>query len=173
MFSIRIARLECNSKNLVVGLQRTKLGRRKSDHAGATKRGKRCLTIRQGKAVTCSAACNLLCGHLGCWTKSPRVKLCPPGKFSARELDTEEHENVSRCVEAMVRDRHRVPKASLSISDSITDPSQPRLDELGPILVTAARQMNEEIRLYESSTGGAPTCNRHNNFSAERRRIGK
>lgn len=62
--------------------------------------------------------------------------------------DDEEHEDGLRCVAAVVQDQYGVPKASLSVSDRISELTRSRLDALGPTLVAAARQMSDNIRSY-------------------------
>ncbi|MBV1686238.1 IclR family transcriptional regulator [Novosphingobium sp. G106] len=60
-------------------------------------------------------------------------------------IDDEEHADGLRCVAAIVFDRHGLPKAALSISDSVGRLSQSRIDEMGPTLVHTANQMSREI----------------------------
>lgn len=60
-------------------------------------------------------------------------------------IDDEEHADGLRCVAAIVCDRHGLPKASLSISDSVDRLSKSRIDEIGPTLLHTAGQMSREI----------------------------
>ena len=63
-------------------------------------------------------------------------------------IDDEEHEDELRCVAAVVQDQSGGPKAALSVSDRISELTRSRLDELGPIIVVAARKMSDENRSY-------------------------
>lgn len=56
-------------------------------------------------------------------------------------IDDEEHEPGLRCVAALVRGYGGSPYAALSISDRIASLQRGRLEELGPMLVTAAERL--------------------------------
>lgn len=60
-------------------------------------------------------------------------------------IDDEEHADGLRCVAAIVFDRHGLPKAALSISDSVARLNQSRIDEMGPTLIRTASQISLEI----------------------------
>lgn len=60
-------------------------------------------------------------------------------------IDDEEHADGLRCVAATVFDRHGLPKAALSISDSVGRLSQSRIAEMGPTLIHMAGQMSRDI----------------------------
>jgi IclR family acetate operon transcriptional repressor len=60
-------------------------------------------------------------------------------------IDDQEQADGLRCVAAIVLDRYGMPKASLSISDTVARLDRDRMDEIGPTLMLAARQMSNEI----------------------------
>lgn len=60
-------------------------------------------------------------------------------------IDDEEQADGLRCVAALVTDRYGMPKASLSISDGVSRLERARMDDVGPMLMLAARQMSSEI----------------------------
>jgi IclR family acetate operon transcriptional repressor len=60
-------------------------------------------------------------------------------------IDDEEQSDGLRCVAAIVLDRYGLPKASLSISDTAARLDDQRIDEIGPSLMLAARQLSREI----------------------------
>jgi len=60
-------------------------------------------------------------------------------------MDDEEHDRGLRCVAAMVFDRSGNPRGALSISDRASILTRGRLNELGPSLITAARQMTHDM----------------------------
>jgi IclR family acetate operon transcriptional repressor len=60
-------------------------------------------------------------------------------------IDDQEQADGLRCVAAIVLDRYGLPKASLSISDTVARLDHGRIDEIGPTLMLAARQMSREI----------------------------
>jgi len=60
-------------------------------------------------------------------------------------MDDQEQADGLRCVAAIVLDRYGMPKASLSISDTVARLDRSRMDEIGPTLMLAARQMSKEI----------------------------
>ena len=60
-------------------------------------------------------------------------------------IDDEEHEDGLRCVAALVRGYRGSPMAALSVSDRIASLERARLDELGPMLVGAARQLSDNL----------------------------
>jgi IclR family acetate operon transcriptional repressor len=60
-------------------------------------------------------------------------------------IDDQEQADGLRCVAAIVLDRYGMPKASLSISDTVSRLDRGRMDEIGPTLMLAARQMSKEI----------------------------
>lgn len=60
-------------------------------------------------------------------------------------VDDCEHAEGLRCVAALVVDRYGAPRASLSISDTISRMDRDRLDHLGPTLRLFAGQLSREI----------------------------
>ena len=60
-------------------------------------------------------------------------------------MDDEEYDAGLRCVAAILHDRHGMAKGALSVSDRSLRLTRSRLDELGPTLISAARQMSREI----------------------------
>jgi IclR family acetate operon transcriptional repressor len=60
-------------------------------------------------------------------------------------IDDEEQADGLRCVAALVVDRYGEPKASISISDTTARLGTERIEQLGPTMMLAARQMSSEI----------------------------
>lgn len=60
-------------------------------------------------------------------------------------VDDQEHDQDLRCVAALVLDRFGTPRGALSISDRSALLTRSRMSELGPSLISAARQMSSEM----------------------------
>jgi IclR family acetate operon transcriptional repressor len=62
-------------------------------------------------------------------------------------IDDQEHEDGLRCVAALVRGYRGDSFAALSVSDRVASLDRLRMDELGPMLVSAARRLSDNLDL--------------------------
>lgn len=60
-------------------------------------------------------------------------------------IDDQEHEEGLRCVAALVRGYRGESYAALSVSDRVSSLDRLRMDELGPLLVNAARRLSDDL----------------------------